>query len=257
MTITVQEAKNLLIQAELEEKLQSRQVELTSLKKDYEGRCFGTHTFERKNQAGEMSAVYYESFYLRENEIWVRKWGIRASKCDSYYKKGKYVTQFNRTIYEKQLTGQNEYNASYNLESGYSRYKHEIVLSKFMQLWEKADELVIGIEKSFYDAVPELKEELIRHGDFTSENTKDRCLKDMGIEMIDLKDYPEVHRQLEYVILPLFDSNRWLPKIYAKSIISWYIIELKKELTSIFATPRTIDWNNNRIKILTEFISKI
>lgn len=257
MTITVQEAKNLLIQAELEEKLQSRQVELTSLKKDYEGRCFGTHTFERKNQAGGMSALYYESFYLKENEIWVREWGIRASKCDSYYKKGKYVTQFSRTIYEKQLTGQNKYHASYNLESGYSHYKHEIALSKFMQLWGKADELVIGIEKSFYEVVPELKEELIRQGDFTSENTKDRCLKDMGIEMIDLKDYPEVHRQLEYVILPLFDSNRWLPKIYAKSIISWYITELKEELTSIFATPRTIAWNNNRIKILTEFISKI
>ncbi len=255
--VTVQEAKNLLIQAELEEKLQSRQIELLSLKKGYEGKCFGTHTFERKSQAGSMSAIYYENFYLKDNEIWVREWGIHASKLDSYYKKGKYVTQFSRTIYEKQLTGQNEYNASYNLESGYSHYKHEIVLSKFMQLWEKANELVIGIEKSFYEIVPELKEELIRQGDSTNENTKDRCIKDMGIEMIDLKNYPEVHRQLEYVVLPLFDSNRWLPKLYAKSIISWYIIELKKELTSIFATDRTITWNNNRIKILTEFIKTI
>ena len=253
----VQKAKALLEKAELEEKLQYRQKELSELITQYKGKCFGTHTFERKNQSGTMGATYYEDFYLKDNEIWVREWGINASKFDSFYKKGKYVTQFNRSIYERQLTGQNNYNASYNLYSGYFHYRHEISLSKFMKLWENAHELVIEIEKSFYENAPELKQELIRDGDFSNEKTIEQCIKDTGIELVDLKDYPEVHRTLEYVTLPLFDNNRWLPKIYAKSIIEWYINKLKKELNSQFATERTIIWNNKRIKILTNFINTV
>jgi hypothetical protein len=254
---TVQEAKALLEKAELEEKLQYRQKELFELITQHKNKCFGSHTFERKTQAGMMEAIYYEDFYLKDNEIWVREWKIFASKHDSFYKKGKYVTQFNRNMCERQLTGQNEYNPSYNLYSGYSHYRHEIPLVKFIQLWEKANEVVIEIEKSFYKTVPELKQELIRQGDSMDESTIEECIKDTGIELIDLKDYPEVHRNLEYVTLPLFDNNRWLPKIYAKSIIEWYINTLKKELTSQFATERTIIWNNKRIKILTNFINTV
>lgn len=252
---SVQEAKALLEKAELAEKLQYRQKDLLDLITQYKGKCFGTHTFERKSQSGMMGATYYEDFYLKDNEIWVREWGIYASKHDSFYKKGKYVTQFNRNIYERQLTGQNDYNASYNLYSGYSDYRHEIPLSKFMKLWENANDLVIEIEKSFYENTPELKQELIRQGDFSNERTIEQCIKDTGIELIDLKDYPEVHRTLEYVTLPLFDNNRWLPKIYAKSIITWYINKLKEELTSQFAIERVIIWNNTRIEILTNFIN--
>jgi len=252
---TVQKAKALLEKAELEEKLQNQQKELSELIIQYKGKCFGTHTFERRNQSGMMGATYYEDLYLKDNEIWVRGWEIHASKCDSFYKKGKYITQFNRNIYERQLTGQNDYNASYNLYSGYSHYRHEISLSKFMKLWETANELIIEIEKSFYENIPELKKELIRQGDFSNERTVEQCIKDTGIELIDLKNYPEVHRTLEYVILPLFDNNRWLPKIYAKSIIEWYINELKKEITNQFVTERTIIWNNKRIEILNKFIN--
>jgi len=254
---SVQEAKALLEKAELEEKLQYRQKELSELIAQYKGKCFGTHTFERKAQSGMMGATYCEDFYLKDNEIWVREWGIHASKCDSFYKKSKYVTQFNRNIYEKQLTGQNDYNASYNLYSGYSHYRHEISLSKFMKLWEIGNELVIEIEKSFYENVPELKQELIRQGDFSNDRTVEQCIKDTSIELIDLKNYPEVHRTLEYVTLPLFDNNRWLPKIYAKSIIKWYINKLKEELNSQFATEKTIIWNNKRIEILTNFINTV
>lgn len=252
---TVQEAKALLEKAELMEKLQHRQKELSELLLQYKGKCFGTHTFERKSQSGFMGATYYEDFYLKDNEIWVREWRISASKYDSFYKKDKYLTQFSRTINERQLTGQNDYHASYNLYSGYSHYRHEISLSKFMKLWENANELVIKIEESFYENVPELKQELIKQGDFYNENIISRCIKDIGIELIDLKDYPEVHRTLEYVTLPLFDNNRWLPKIYAKSIIEWYINELKKELESQFATERSVIWNNNKIRILNNFIN--
>lgn len=254
---TVQEAKALLEKAELVEKLQHRQKELSELLLQYKGKCFGTHTFERKSQSGLMGATYYENFYLKDNEIWVREWGIFASKHDSFYKKGKYLTQFNRTMNERQLTGQNDHNASYNLYSGYSYYRHEISLSKFMKLWENANDLVIEIEKSFYENTPELKQELIRQGDSHNEDIISRCVKDIGIELIDLKDYPEVHRILEYVTLPLFDNNRWLPKIYAKSIIEWYINELKKELESQFATERSMIWNNNKIRILNNFINTV
>ena len=85
---SVQEAKALLEKAELDEKLQYRQKDLLDLITQYKGKCFGTHTFERKSQSGMMGATYYEDFYLKDNEIWVREWGIYASKHDSFYKKG-------------------------------------------------------------------------------------------------------------------------------------------------------------------------
>lgn len=252
----VQKAELALQEAKKQEKIKCRLQELEQLKKEYEGKCIASHTFERASKAGYMGANYYEKFYMEDNEIWVCIWSINHSTYDNHYKPSKTNISYNRGINRKQLTGQNDYNASYNLDHGYSYYKKEISYEKFMQLWECGNEVHLLIKSHFSGKLPQLKQELIRQGDHTTETIIEECITQIGIELIDFKNYPEVHQVLEYKGLPMFDKNRWLPKIYAKPILEWEINRLKKENQSVFSTLRSIEYNNNQIDIIQQFINK-
>ena len=250
----VQLAEQALAQAKDEEKLNYRKQELESLISDYKGKCIATHTFNRYSNAGHKSAVYYEDFYIENGEVFSRHWCINLSKCDSYYKvRAKEIT-YQKHVYVKQLTGQNEYSASYNLYSGYSYFKHEIPLEKFMYLWEVAEEANVIISQAFNGKIPEVKDEWISQGDHTDEERISSFLKSIGVEMIDLKDYPKAHSVLEYCTLPLFDRCRWLPKQYAKKILKHQISLWEKEKSSMFITSRVIETLDSRINIIKEFI---
>lgn len=48
---TIQEAELALKQAKEQDLIQRRQKELGELIKDFQGKCFGTHTFDRSNAA--------------------------------------------------------------------------------------------------------------------------------------------------------------------------------------------------------------
>jgi hypothetical protein len=142
----------------------------------------------------------------------------------------------------------------YNLYSGYSQFRKEISLEKFKELWEVAEEANIIIKNHFNGKLPELKEEWTTQGDFISESTIEQCISDMGIEMIDFKNFPHVHHVIEYRTLPMFDKRRWLPKPYAKPILEWQIKQLEKDCNSIWATGRRYEALQNEIKILKDFI---
>lgn len=252
----VQKAELTLQEAKKQEKIKYRLQELEQLKRNYEGKCIASHTFERNSKAGYMGANYYENFYIEDNEIWVTIWSINNTNYDNYYKPSKTNISYNRGISKKQLTGQNEYNASYNLDSGYSYYKKEISYEKFMQLWECGNEVHLLIKNYFNGKLPELKQELIRQGDHATEAVIEKCIAEIGIELIDFKNYPKVHQVLEYKRLPMFDKNRWLPKIYAKSILEWEIDRLKEDMKSPFSTSRSYEWNQNEINIIQKFINE-
>jgi hypothetical protein len=252
----VQKAEKLLQEAKEKEKLQYRTQELEQLKKDYEGKCIASHTFERHSKAAYMGANYYESFYIEKNEIWVIYWSVSISRYDTFYKPSKKAISYNRGINKKQLTGQNDYNAQYNLDSGYSYYKKNISYEKFMQLWECAEEAHLIIKNYFDGKIPEVKQELIRQGDHSSESVIEKCISDMNIELIDFKKYPEVHVVLEYKTLPLFDRNRWLPKLYAKPILEWEINRLKEEMKNPFSNYRSREYNQKQINIIQKFINE-
>jgi len=251
--------------AELEKELQAakdleysqyRQRDLDELNKSSLGKCYGSHTFERANASQHMGAVYYESFFFKEKDIWVRQWSISVSKYPSIYKTNKNSINYNRFIYEKQLTGTNDYNASYNLFNGYNYYRKEISFDKFMQLWNASEDASLMIKDSFTSIAPELKMELIRQGDSTDEDRLEKGIEEIGLDIIDFKKFPKVLNVLEYRTLPMFQERRWLPRIYAKQILEYQIKLLEKDNQGMFATERVINHNNWCIEIIREFINK-
>ena len=252
----IQEIEKQLELAKKEEALQYKVKELEEIKSQYEGKCFGSHTFDRSNAAACMGAVYYEKFYLKEGEIYVLEHTISLSHMDGFHKKSMKQISYNRNIYERKLTG-NNYNASYNLYSGYSHFRKEITQQKFKELWEIAEEANLVIKNAFRGKMPELKTEWITQGDFGYEEKISQCLNDMGIEMIDFKDFPLVHNCIEYRTLPMFDKRRWLPKLYAKPILQWQIEQLEEDCKSSFCTGRRYDSLQREIKILQDFISTL
>ena len=250
----VQKAELALQQAKKQEKLKYRLEELDKLKVLYENKCVASHTFQRRTKSSYMGAKYYEKFYLEADEIWVIEWSIYLSKNDSFYKPSKNCISYSRHIFKRQLTGINDKNAFYNLGS-HSFFNKEISYEKFMQLWECAEECNIILNDVFSNKIPEIKTEHITIGDHSAEEVLESCIKTIGIELIDFKNYPEVHRVLEYKTLPMFDRNRWLPKIYAKSILEWEIKRIQEDMNSVFSTLRGRAYNQNQIDIIQKFIN--
>lgn len=55
----IQEIEQQLAQAKKEEQTSYLNKDLEEIKKQYKGKCFGTHTFERNNKAAYSSAVFF------------------------------------------------------------------------------------------------------------------------------------------------------------------------------------------------------
>ncbi len=253
---SVQEAELALKEAKKQEKLAYRLKELEELVTTFQGKCFGSHTFERRSSAAYLGATYYEKFFLKDYEIYVLEWGLSLSKLNCFYKKDKNQIAYNRNIHERKLTGTNDKNASYNLYSGYSFYRKELAFAKFMELWEVGEDANIIIKNAFDNKLPNLKTETVTQGDFGYEASIETCIKDMGIEMIDFKLFPHVHNCIEYRTLPMFDKRRWLPKLYARPILEWQIKQLEKDCQSPFCTGSRYSSLQSEIKLLQDFINK-
>ena len=250
--MTVQELEKQLEIARKQEHLDNRTKELNQLIEQYQGKCFGTHTFDRYHAAAHMAATKYEKFFIENDEIFVTELSIKLSHLDSYYKKSMKQIDYSRNVYTRQITGQNEYSAVYNLTSGYSFFKHEISESTFMSLWESGEEASIIIKNAFKGKV-EIKE-WITQGDSNEEAQIEQCIKDMGIDLIDFKEYPEIHRVLEYRTLPMFNRRRWMPKIYAKNILEWLVIQLEEDCRNVLSSSRRTQQIQEEIKVIQKFI---
>lgn len=250
----IQEIEKALEDAKKEEQLKYRLLELEQLTKNFLGKCFGTHTFDRNHAAAHMSAVYYERFYIEGNEIYVIEHKISLAHMDAHYKKSMKHIKYDRNIHNRVLSG-NEYNAQYNLQPGYSNFRKEISFIKFKELWECGEEANIIIKNAFRGKFPELEMEWLSQGDHDTEREIDNCISEMGIEIIDFKNYPIVHRVIEFRRLPLFDRSRYLPKLYTSPILKWLIKKLKKDAASPFTSYRKRDSLLEDIQILQNFIN--
>lgn len=251
----VQIAEKALANAKQQEKTNQRLKELNQLVKEFQGKCFGSHTFDRNHNAAYMAAVWYEKFFIKDNEIYILEHTISCSHLDSFYKKSMKQIEYKRNIHERALTNEDgKYNASYSLYSGYSEFRKEIPLNKFKELWEIGEEANLIIKNGFKGKFPELKKEWITQGDFDYETTIEQCISDMGVEMIDFKKFPQVHNVLEYRTLPLFDKRRWLPKQYAKPILEWQIKQLEKDCQDKWCSNNRYVALQAEIKILQNFI---
>lgn len=252
MSDKIQQLKKELEEAE---KLQERErsiKEMEELKVAYEGKCFGTHTFERKSAALYMGATMYEKFYMKEDKIYVLERNISISRCDNVYKPSKSDISYSRSYHERCLSD-DKYNTFYTLYNGY--YRKEISVEKFEQLWTGVEDCNLIIKELFETKTPELRMELIREGDSNDEDRIEKKIDAIGLDIIDFKLYPPVHRQIEYATLPMFQDRRWMPRIYAKSILEYYITELRKEQQDSWISTRMYNTLEYKIGVIREFIN--
>lgn len=247
----VLELEKQLNEAKVAEKLKYLQGELDIVKKEYEGKAFGSHTFERHSSAANLGAIYYERFFIEEDKIYVIEHSFGISKHDAYYKPSKTDIGYRRSINKRCLTD-GKHNASYLLYSGYSHYRKEISVAAFKKMWEGTEEVYETIKSLMSTNVD--KQELIRMGDSNNEDEISLCIRDMGLEFIDLKNYPKVHSALEYKRIPMFDRNRWLPKQYAKPIIQWVIKQNNIRRKDNWTTTRVENALKYENEVLTDFI---
>lgn len=77
------ELEKQLAEAKEAEKLASLQKELEQVKAEYEGKCFGSHTFTRRSASVSMGAVHYEKFYIKDSKIWVLERSFHLGRHDN------------------------------------------------------------------------------------------------------------------------------------------------------------------------------
>ncbi len=245
-----------LAEAKKQEYLVKRIKELEEIKKEYEGKCFGSNLFNRMHKSRYFGAVYYEKFFIKENEVWVTQWTLSGSRYPSFYKSETPTYQLNSHIYEKNLTSKDsDYSAIYNLFNGYSFYRKEISKEEFMSLWSAARECYLIISDTFKKS-PQLEIEDVRQGDHSNEQTIDRVIDELGLDIIDLKNFPKMFWIFEYKTLPMLQNGRYIPRIYAKQLMEYTIKQLEKEKKDMYSTVRSINWCNERISTIKQFIKE-
>lgn len=252
----IQKLREQLANAEKTERLARLKKECEELKKQYEGKCFASHTFERSSASLHAVAVHYERIFIKEDgELYLFERSVSVSRYDSLYKKSKTDGQYSRHFCERALSN-NEYNPSYNLYSGYTQFRKEISLERFEQLWQGAEECQLIIKNIFDAKLPEVKMELIRQGDDRNEDVIEQVIKCLNLDIIDFKKYPNIHRYIEYATLPMFQERRWMPRIYAKQILEYHIKSLKERQAESWTPDRIYNALEYEIKAIQEFINK-
>lgn len=251
----IQELEQSLEKAKKEQYLGNRLNELEAIKREYEGKCFASNLFSRFAKTRWFSAKYYEKFYIKEGEIFVLEWTVTSTKHPAFYKSETSTYDMTSHIYERKLSGDNEYNVSYNLDSGYSFHRKEITLGQFMSLWRATKECHLVIRDAF-KSYPELEIEDIRQGEHHDDLSIEKIVLELNMDIIDLKKYPKLFGMFEYKRnIPMLQNGRWLPRVYAKQILEYIIADLTKEINDPWATIGTISYNKEKISNIQEFIT--
>ena len=248
MNSKIQKLKLEIKKAEEQELVDNLNKELKTLKKDFTGKCFSSHVLNRIGKSTYGWIVYYEKFFIENFKIYVREWQLSISRRE----KDGYIS-YTRHISNRILSG-DEYSPSYNLYRGFSSFKHEITKERFLKIWNFGIVLEADLNQVFKETVSEPYQEEISIGDASNEETINRCLKETGIECIDITKFPSLLQVLQYKTIALFQNNRWIPKTYAKQLLEWQIKELKRSNVGVFSNARSIYYNEKHIATIKKFI---
>ena len=242
----LQEAKN-------QEKLVYLEKELKDLKEQYEGKCFGTHTFERKNRSAYSFARFYEKFWIENAQIKMLKWSITISRCGKNYNFSQDSLSFNRQKSEV-ISQDNGYNAKHNL-MGYDFGKKEIALNKFMQFWEYGEIVSTKLNDTYAIIIEETPFDLLRIGSSNDEKILANAFNYLKLDYIDITENYQVFNALQYKHLPFLQEQKYLPRIYAKQILEYQIKLWQDEKNEIWRSydDRYDKW----IKIIQDYIQTI
>ncbi len=247
---TINELKQKLVLAEKEKELEELNKELDNIKKEYEGKCYGSHTFERNNKSSYQNVTYYEKFWIENNEMFVMEHNISISRYANRVNKTFDSINYSRGVSKRNLSG-NKHNCSYNLYSGFHSQRKEISYGKFKQIWETFDTIEDSASKCIYSKL-DTHQDLLRIGTSQNEDIISRGIGSLGIEIIDVTKYPKLFSVIKYSNLPMFQEQRWIPKIYIDKILSLEVENIKKEIDSrVYSDTNYLHAN---IKVINSFI---
>lgn len=241
---TINELEKELREAKAKEQLADLQTQLDSLKRQFEGKAFGTHTFERRNRSSFNAALFYEKFWIKDSAILVLRWDISISRQAKNYAFSQDCLSFQKSkdVYEYQ------YACQYNTTK-------EISINKFMQIWNQGELVCDKLFDVYSKTIEEPPFDLLRIGTGADEEILASAFNYLKLDIIDITKYPEVFRVLQYKHLPFLQEQKYLPKIHAKQILEYQIrlweIEKKNSILS------DISRYDESIKTIKDFINKL
>jgi hypothetical protein len=251
---TVHEIEKELEEAKKQQRLVYLQKELQELKLQYEGKAFGTHTFERKNKSSFNYARFYEKFWIEEGKIKMLSWNITITRMGKNYAFSQDSLSFDRSKKET-VSEHNGRNAKYNLIGYDFGAKKEIPVSRFMKLWEYGEITSIKLNEAYTTIVEESPFDLLRIGSSNDEKILADAFDYLKLDVIDITQYPKVFSVLQYKHLPFLQEQKYLPRIYAKQILEYQIKLWQEEKNQ---TWRSYDDRYDKwIEVIKDFIKTI
>lgn len=244
---TVHEIEKELQEAKNQENSNNLQKKLVELKEKYEGKCYGTHTFERKNKSTYSSASYYEKFWIKGNSIIFLRWSVTTQRMGKNYTFIQDQLSFTRQ--KSEISGDSITAGNHYLE------KKEVSLNKFMQLWDYGECIFTKLNDAHITILEQKPFDLLRIGSSNDEKILADAFSYLKLDYIDITQYPHVFNALQYKHLPFFQEQKYLPRIYAKQILEYQIKLWQDEKNQ---TWRSYDDRYDKwIKIIQDFIKTI
>ena len=240
---SIHEIEKKLEEAKKAKRLLSLEKELSELKTHYEGKCFGTHTFERKNRSSHASAKFYEKFWIEGYQIKMLRWSLSITRCGKNYEFSQGKLSFDRNKSE-----------IVSSDMGYDYERKEITLNKFMRLWDYGEITSVQLNDAYTSILDQEPFDLLRLGSSNDNKILADAFSYLKLDVIDITEDYKVFNALQYKHLPFLQEQKYLPRIYAKQILEYQILEWKKEKADYSWKNDMID---NYINVITEFIKTI
>lgn len=155
MKESVKDLEKRLASAKLQEQKEVSQKELENIRKEYEGKAFGSREFDRASRAGGSQAIYIKSVFMKGNDIYAEILSIHANTLDLNYKYSNANYNYSRSCNTEKISD-NGRSADYNIYNRFSFLKKEITKEKFMQLWLSCEVADKHIRKAFVENLVEL-----------------------------------------------------------------------------------------------------
>jgi hypothetical protein len=253
----VEKAKLALLKAETEAKLETQKRCLDELNEKYKGRCIANNLFSAGSKTSSKHAVYYEKFYLKDEDLYVKEWVLSLTYASPVtYKRARRNVNYHTYIHDRPL-GFADQRAIDTLVNyyGYLKLNYDLSVEKFMDLWVAADEARLVIENIF------ASRDLLLTETYSAEYNPDRtytdCVKDLGIDMVDMTKYPDLYDCIKYYKLPLFQDGMYMYKPEMKRLLGFILKDLNKDLNRYARTysSRIYEATQRQIDIIQKFIN--
>lgn len=256
----VQDLEKQLAQAKEKDKKDSLIKECQAIKLEYEGKAFGSREFERNSKSASDHAIYVKQIYIgtrsmsQGESILADIWTVRVNRYDSNYKFSQNHYSYSRSRDTETQLSRTDTNASWNLYRMLPWLKKEISVEKFMSLWNVALVHEMVLRDAFKGQLGDYQE-LIRQGDSTNESRIEKAITSLGLEIIDIqKEYPKLWEEVKYCDLPMFQNQKWLPKLFAKAILLYQVSLWEKDKNDTWSDSKTINWRNRQIKVINDHL---